>query len=418
MNQDTTISPYMSAIRGNTSRAQRMTLVTATILTFVLPSLVAMAQIPLGNAFTYQGLLEQGGRPANGTFDLHFRLYDGPDPFSDNLLQEELKSSVLITDGLFTVTLNFGGGEFAGDARWLEIGAREVGEPDFSYVSPLQELTMAPYARFSQRAGDAETLDGLDSSEFVSNETDPTVLENVKDGVDWSEISNIPTGTGEPETDPTVIDSVKDGVDWSEISNIPAGTGEPETDPTVIDSVKDGVDWSEISNIPVGTGEPESDPTVAANVKDGVDWSELSGVPPGFIDGVDDTVPPGSIVMWSGPLADIPAGWALCNGTNGTPDLTNRFVLGVSTSEEPGAIGGSSSHGHSISGGAHTHDSSEMSGATSDFTVGTAGNPREAAQAGHRHTISSSGAHGHSVGSANHLPPYFKLAFIMKLPEA
>ncbi len=41
------------------------------------------------------------------------------------------------------------------------------------------------------------------------------------------------------------------------------------------------------------------------------------------------SVPKGVIVMWSGRIADIPPGWALCDGTNGTPDLRDRFIVGA-----------------------------------------------------------------------------------------
>lgn len=49
--------------------------------------------------------------------------------------------------------------------------------------------------------------------------------------------------------------------------------------------------------------------------------------------------PSGIIVMWSGPRAAIPSGWALCDGTNGTPDLRDRFIKSIGN-EEPGATGG------------------------------------------------------------------------------
>lgn len=51
----------------------------------------------------------------------------------------------------------------------------------------------------------------------------------------------------------------------------------------------------------------------------------------------NSNVPQGGIIMWSGTIASIPAGWALCNGANGTPDLTDKFVLSVaSVAENPG----------------------------------------------------------------------------------
>lgn len=79
----------------------------------------------------------------------------------------------------------------------------------------------------------------------------------------------------------------------------------------------------------------------------------------------------GIIVMWSGAIDKIPTGWLLCDGTNGTPDLRNRFIVGAGTDYSVGNTGGSNNvvlttsqmpshtHGGSVtisSGGAHTHD--------------------------------------------------------------
>jgi len=55
-------------------------------------------------------------------------------------------------------------------------------------------------------------------------------------------------------------------------------------------------------------------------------------------------LPAGIIVMWSGTLATIPAGWALCNGTQGTPDLRDKFIKGWSQGVNPGGTGGSVSN--------------------------------------------------------------------------
>ena len=50
-------------------------------------------------------------------------------------------------------------------------------------------------------------------------------------------------------------------------------------------------------------------------------------------------MPSRGIIMWSGTAADIPTGWALCDGTGGTPDLTDRFILGAGKAYQPGATG-------------------------------------------------------------------------------
>lgn len=52
-------------------------------------------------------------------------------------------------------------------------------------------------------------------------------------------------------------------------------------------------------------------------------------------------VPKEPIVMWSGDPSMIPEGWQLCDGTNGTPNLHDRFILGTKTNEAPGETGGS-----------------------------------------------------------------------------
>ena len=93
-------------------------------------------------------------------------------------------------------------------------------------------------------------------------------------------------------------------------------------------------------------------------------------------------VPSGVIVMWAGLVSDIPEGWALCDGTRGTPDLRDRFILGVSASEDPGGTGGSHTKTLSTSNlPAHTHS----------FTTGI-----ESRSHNHAITIASGGAHHHT----------------------
>lgn len=60
--------------------------------------------------------------------------------------------------------------------------------------------------------------------------------------------------------------------------------------------------------------------------------------------GADGNLPAGVIVMWGGLVANIPSGWLLCNGQNGTPDLRDRFIKGANG--EPGGTGGAATHTH------------------------------------------------------------------------
>lgn len=178
-------------------------------------------------------------------------------------------------------------------------------------------------------------------------------------------------------------------------------------------------------------------------------------------------IPAGVIVMWSGSTGAVPNGWALCNGGNGTPDLRDRFIVGAGDTYDPGATGGANtvtltqaqmpSHSHSV--GSHSHGAGTLSasnaGAHTHSIAGTRlpgeftpNNPRDhshpsttsfargfgpvtGAEASNGAT-GSGGAHVHTIsgttgaatgataatGSGNaheNRPPYYALAFIMKL---
>lgn len=139
------------------------------------------------------------------------------------------------------------------------------------------------------------------------------------------------------------------------------------------------------------------------------------------------------IGMFSGTEADIPDGWALCNGENGTPDLRGRFIVGAGggTSYEPGASGGANTATVSISGqtGATTlsvnqmpsHSHTVYGGGSSMDDGGYVTVRSGSSSAYYNKTTSATGsnwAHAHSLsGSAtvSTLPPWYALCFIMKL---
>lgn len=153
-------------------------------------------------------------------------------------------------------------------------------------------------------------------------------------------------------------------------------------------------------------------------------------------------VPAGIIVMWSGSSASIPSGWVLCDGSNGTPDLRNRFVVGATSTYAVGATGGATStsattgtggsHDHGAATGSHVLTQSEIpshthggvpqltvdtdrgEGHSSLFSVDDTGSTSATGGGlGHTHTIASDSGHTHSVTVAT-LPPYYALCFIQK----
>ncbi|MFN5309859.1 MAG: hypothetical protein ACK5C0_10430 [Candidatus Kapaibacterium sp.] len=82
-----------------------------------------------------------------------------------------------------------------------------------------------------------------------------------------------------------------------------------------------------------------------------------------------DAIPCGSIVMWTGDINNVPAGWALCNGFNGTPDLNDRFPRGTTNAASVGTTGGSDDHSHTVNDHDHTLSSVTASGTIDDGTV-------------------------------------------------
>jgi len=118
--------------------------------------------------FTYQGRLTDSGSPANGTYDLKFSLFDaltdGNPAGSPNTVTLS-NPGVQVTNGVFTVQLDFGAGGFNGDNRYLEIAVRshnsDPNTPAYTTLTPRQQLTSSPYAIHSTSATTAENVNGI-----------------------------------------------------------------------------------------------------------------------------------------------------------------------------------------------------------------------------------------------------------------
>lgn len=155
--------------------------------------------------------------------------------------------------------------------------------------------------------------------------------------------------------------------------------------------------------------------------------------------------PSGGIIMWSGLISAIPTGWYLCNGSNSTPDLRDKFIIGASA-DSGGVVKTNVTGSYTQTGGskdaivvAHTHSVSGTTGNMSAnashrhplITSGGQGSANSAnnliAGSGtsgqyntdytsveHTHSLTGTAASTGSSGTDANLPPYFALAFIMK----
>jgi hypothetical protein len=102
--------------------------------------------VPVSTAFTYQGELKEMGAPANGTFDMEFRLFDAEENGSD---LGTVAKVVTVSQGQFLVELDFGASPFTGDQLWLEItltGPQPNVPEEGVVMLPRQKLTASPYA--------------------------------------------------------------------------------------------------------------------------------------------------------------------------------------------------------------------------------------------------------------------------------
>ena len=121
-----------------------------------------------GTAFSYQGWLNDGANPANGTYNLRFALFDAL-TLGNQVGPPLTNAPVNVSNGLFTVVLDFGT-NFPGADRWLEIGVRTNGGSGFSTLSPRQQLTPTPYAIFANTASNLlGTLPAAQISGTVGN---------------------------------------------------------------------------------------------------------------------------------------------------------------------------------------------------------------------------------------------------------
>jgi hypothetical protein len=178
------------------------------------------------------------------------------------------------------------------------------------------------------------------------------------------------------------------------------------------------------SNSPTFTGTPLA-PTASA----GTSTTQIAST--AFVTtAVAAAFPSGGIIIWSGSSASIPSGWVLCNGSNSTPDLRDKFVVGAGSTYAVGATGGSAnaivvSHTHTATSTVTDPQHRHTSPTNSLTGPGTGGGGRYiAGDSGGGNvnttlvstgiTVATTNSTEGSSGTNANLPPYYALCYIMK----
>lgn len=155
--------------------------------------------------------------------------------------------------------------------------------------------------------------------------------------------------------------------------------------------------------------------------------------------GVGALIAANLIIIWTGTLATIPAGWSLCDGGGGRPDFRTRFIRGVNTNvTDPGTTGGAATHLHTEvnythshtmnNDGTHLHTHSLYTWTHNHMVLvsqGAGGNIQNDTGAGnhqhantdsigsHNHNAMGNSSHSHIVNTASSLPTYYDVAYII-----
>jgi len=315
-----------------------------------------------GTAFTYQGQLLEGGAPANGWYDFQFAIHNDPGggPPQAGPLPVD---AVPVSNGLFTVTLNFGGGVFDGAALWLGIEVKTNASPDpYTPLTPLQPLTAAPYAVLAGTLGgnlpdpclagfysQRVTLSNSSNVFFGAYQGDgrslsnvnATTLEGLEAGSFWNVGGNVGTA---PDTH--FLGTIDSQPLELRVGNTRALRLEPTVGaPNLIGGAGDNVAGDGVQGVSIGGG--------ARNAATGY-FSSVSGGEQNVVTGSYTSVGGGVGNTASGWWATVGGGdWNIAGGSDATVSGGFTNIASSSYATVSGGIGNMASGGSStVSGGA------------------------------------------------------------------
>ena len=287
-----------------------------------------------------------------------------------------------------------------------------------AYKGPLGELTLDTDLH-TVRVHDGKTFGG---NVILASNTEVWALSNsisTITGLDAGFISNINTLLSNAATQATSL------------TTLTANAAAQATDITNLWS-NAATQSSAITTLQGQVGQTYGNANVAAYLAVGLNTANTSSntntlATTAFVQNI---LPTGGIIMWSGASTAIPYGWHLCDGTNSTPDLRGQFVIGAGGTYAVSATGGSAnaivvSHSHSVTDAGHNHTVDSFTGIHDTapygsgalYTAGANPGPIIGSLSPNTNvavtgvTINSTG----SNGTGANLPPYYALCYIMKV---
>jgi hypothetical protein len=155
---------------------------------------------PIGTAFTYQGRLNDNGSPADGLYDFQFKLFDESSDEGNQVGNDLYLPEVDVTDGYFTVELDFADPNiFSDDALWLQIGVRpgELEDPsEYTLLSPRQKITPTPYALYAKNADESAALIASLEARIAALETGWGIAEQIEQAAEDSTSPQVAVDAG------------------------------------------------------------------------------------------------------------------------------------------------------------------------------------------------------------------------------